>query len=293
MDILCMLHDSDEYGICRWPLAELARAAGVMPKHVKELVEKSVLKGGDRDVSAFTFSPEHGGKKGKEETLIAATDGPCWYSSRLVRDEWVRKRRGAGTRFTTENQPPTRRIGERVSPDENGTEPSPIRREGERQGYGPSSSSSSSSSKHSIAKPILGLEAALRQAAGWEQEPHPGLCVTGPIEQLIASGSDLERDVLPVVKTLAPKARSRSSWNFFVDAIADATKARLAAGGKLGNGKGTPLDWKTFDHAEYAKVVGYAKRHREWPEYFGPVDRIPADLVDDELRKITGAAANV
>jgi hypothetical protein len=28
MDILCLLHDSDTYGIVRWPLVDLANAAG-------------------------------------------------------------------------------------------------------------------------------------------------------------------------------------------------------------------------------------------------------------------------
>lgn len=130
------------------------------------------------------------------------------------------------------------------------------------------------------------LETKLRKAAGWERESHPNLSIVGPIEQLIAQGSDLLRDVLPVVKALAPKARRKTSWNYFVDAIAEATLARKGAGAKLNGHKRTPLDWHTFDHEMYAKVVRSAKQQDKWPAEFGPIDKIPPDLMDDELRRI-------
>jgi hypothetical protein len=120
MDILCVLHDSDEYGVVRWPLADLARAAGVSMKLARELAGKGVLKGADSDAEPFVHTPTHAGKKGEPVVLVRVTEGPVWYSSRLVRDEWLRARRGAGSRFDSENQPsrsptatPTRRVGER------------------------------------------------------------------------------------------------------------------------------------------------------------------------------------
>jgi uncharacterized protein YdaU (DUF1376 family) len=73
------------------------------------------------------------------------------------------------------------------------------------------------------------LEAKLREAAGWQSEPAPNLAVTGPIEALIESGADLERDVLPVVTAIAPQATSRTSWKYFVKAIARARDERIAA----------------------------------------------------------------
>ena len=106
MDVLCVLHDSDEYGVVRYPLAELARAAGVPLRLLKELAAKDVLKGADAAAPAYVFAPFHAGKAGQEVTLVEASDGPCWYSTRFVRDEHVRQKRGGGTRFTEENQPP-------------------------------------------------------------------------------------------------------------------------------------------------------------------------------------------
>ena len=129
IDILCVLHDSDEYGVCRWPLRDLARAAGVSLRSTNELVTNDVLKGADRDAEPFVFTPRHAGTTGDPVILVEHHGGPVWYSSRLVRDEYVRQRRGAGSRFTADNQPPK-------------AEPKPSI--GERQGDGASSSSSSS-----------------------------------------------------------------------------------------------------------------------------------------------------
>ncbi|MDX2074689.1 MAG: hypothetical protein SFX19_10075 [Alphaproteobacteria bacterium] len=101
MDVLCILHDSDEYGVCRWPLDELARAAGVSLRLVKELVDKEVLKGAaaGKECGEYIYTPRTGRKEGDPVVLIQKQAGPIWYSSRFVRDEYVRKSRGASTRF--------------------------------------------------------------------------------------------------------------------------------------------------------------------------------------------------
>lgn len=132
IDVLCLLHDSDEYGVCRWPLEELARAAGVPIKLVRELSSKDVLKGADKGATAYVYTPRHAGKNGEPATLLEPGEGPCWYCSRLVRDEWVRQKRGSATRFTPENQPP------KQAPN-----PTPKGGIGDRQGDGPTSPSTS------------------------------------------------------------------------------------------------------------------------------------------------------
>lgn len=106
VEILCVLHDSEEYGVARFPLRELVAAAGVQMKSVRELVEKGVLKGGDRDVDAYRYTPSHAGKKQPTVILLEASKGPMWYCSRFVRDEYIRGRRGESTRFDGNNQPP-------------------------------------------------------------------------------------------------------------------------------------------------------------------------------------------
>lgn len=168
VDILCLLHDLDEYGVCRWPLAELARAAGVQLKLVKELVAKEVLKGSDKNAADYIFTPRHAGKSGEPVTLLVAGTGPCWYCSRFVRDEYVRQRRGNSSRFSTTNQP-----GSDDTPGSETSTPkcapnsapmdSPKPPFGERQGDGPTSTSPSTLTTTSPKPPDGGPASAGRK----------------------------------------------------------------------------------------------------------------------------------
>lgn len=91
VDVLCLMHDQEEYGVLRWPLKEIAQAAGASMAHVRELVEKRVLKGIDKgECEAFVYVPRSGRRDGEPVTLIAVQAGPIWYSTRMVRDEYVR-----------------------------------------------------------------------------------------------------------------------------------------------------------------------------------------------------------
>jgi len=91
LDVMCLMHDQDEYGVLRWPLKEIAQAAGASMSHVRELVDKRVLKGADSgDCEPFIYVPRSGRKDGDPVTLIGAQAGPIWYSTRMVKDEYVR-----------------------------------------------------------------------------------------------------------------------------------------------------------------------------------------------------------
>lgn len=180
VDVLCVLHDSDEYGVCRWPLADLARAACVSMKSIRELAEKDVLKGSDKGTQAYVYTPRHAGQDGDPVTLIAASESPCWFSSRFVRDEYVRTKRGMGSRFGEENQPPktapkeTPKVGIGDG-------------EGMRQGDGPSSSSSSTSINN----------------------PNPApLGATGAVGELFetAANPEADFDAVPPAKPAKPKS---------------------------------------------------------------------------------------
>lgn len=130
VDVLCLFHDSeDEYGILRWPLRDVANAAGAAMALVRELVEKGVLKGADKDAPAYVYRPKHAGKVGDPVVLVIADGGPVWYSSRMVKDEYVRQRRGESTRFDSADNQSSR---------------SPKGGSGDPVGDGPSSSSSPS-----------------------------------------------------------------------------------------------------------------------------------------------------
>lgn len=112
LDVMCLLHDSsDQYGALRWPLADIALAAGCDVATLQALIDKGVMKGADagQTCEVFVYVPRSGRKDGEPVTLIAEQEGPLWYSSRMVRDEYVNHIRGGGSRFGS----PTRRVGER------------------------------------------------------------------------------------------------------------------------------------------------------------------------------------
>jgi hypothetical protein len=133
MDVLCTLHDSETYGLVRWPLKELANAAGVPLALLRELTAKQVLRGCDSgQCEPFTYVPRSGRRSGPSVILVAQQDGPVWYSRRLVKDEHLRSTRGSDERFGDSPE----------HPPDNSPKP-PI---GEGNGDGSSSSSSSSPS---------------------------------------------------------------------------------------------------------------------------------------------------
>lgn len=115
IDIMGVLHDSEEYGLVRWPLKELARASDAPMRYVRELVEKGVLKGSDTEPVDYSFTPTHGRACGQPVKLIENRSGACWFSSKMVRDEYVRQIRGSSSRFshdTAESSSPKGGIGD-------------------------------------------------------------------------------------------------------------------------------------------------------------------------------------
>ena len=93
IDVMCVLHDQEEYGLVRWSLKEIAQAVNCPVSALLGLVEKGILKGADAGyhVDAFVYVPRTGRRNGTPVELIAAQPGPLWYSSRMVRDEYVRR----------------------------------------------------------------------------------------------------------------------------------------------------------------------------------------------------------
>jgi hypothetical protein len=95
LEVMCLMHDQDSYGMLRWPLKEIAQAVGCSVKDLEALVRKGVLKGSDGYLSEpFIYTPRSGRKDGEPVQLVAEQNGPIWYSSRMVKDEYVRTIRG-------------------------------------------------------------------------------------------------------------------------------------------------------------------------------------------------------
>lgn len=107
IEVMGLMHDSDEYGILRWPLKDIAQALGANMRELNELVAKGVLYGTEKGVcEPMIFRPKSGRREGPPVELVAEQKGPIWYSPRMVRDEYVRQQRGASTRFGDDDDRP-------------------------------------------------------------------------------------------------------------------------------------------------------------------------------------------
>lgn len=109
MDIMCIMHDQDEYGVIRWPLKQIAQALHLSVSTLRKLVDKEVLKGADpgQTCEPYIYTPRSGRKDGPAVTLVEAQPGPIWYSSRMVRDEYLRRIRGDNDRDSDSSSDPS------------------------------------------------------------------------------------------------------------------------------------------------------------------------------------------
>lgn len=188
IDCMCLMADSDEYGVLRCSLKELAKAASAKPATLQKLRSRQVLKGADigERMGPLTYTPRHSGRVGETVTLLPAQDGPIWYSSRMVRDEYIRTKRATQGQSTDEPKVP---IGM-----PSGDHPSHVR------ARAPAHSSSSSSSTESTTSttPVV------------EGPDGPPDC---PHEQIIAMYHELLPECTRVVDwTDQRRALLRSRW---------------------------------------------------------------------------------
>lgn len=73
------------------------------------------------------------------------------------------------------------------------------------------------------------LESQMREAAGWQREPHPNLSVIGPVAVILTMGVDLNLDLLPACRAHGPRLTSRTSWKYILQAAISNRDNRLAA----------------------------------------------------------------
>lgn len=117
IELLGLLHDSDDYGVLRWNLKQIAQAIGAPLKLLKELVDCGVLYGIEKGAcEPMIYTPRSGRKDGEPVCLMPSQPGPVWYSPRMVRDEYVRTKRGESTRFGEGGEPPKQRRSQPPKP---------------------------------------------------------------------------------------------------------------------------------------------------------------------------------
>jgi hypothetical protein len=96
MDLLCLFHDSDEYGVLRWSLKEIAKVIGCRPIILKNLIQHGVLKGSDDPLEKVSFSIQIHSRNQPVQNikLLDLEQSSIWYSSRLLRDNYIASKRG-------------------------------------------------------------------------------------------------------------------------------------------------------------------------------------------------------
>ncbi len=131
------------------------------------------------------------------------------------------------------------------------------------------------------------IELDLRAAADWHHE-EPRLAITGPIDELLAQGADLELDVIPVVKALAPKVKARRGWTYFVEAIREAWQARLKAAQEPHKEIDRPTP-ATPATSSKARVLVDSPEWEAWAGHAVATGKrmpTPRDVYDEEGRRI-------
>jgi len=137
-------------------------------------------------------------------------------------------------------------------------------------------------SETSDRKPTLDdrtLEAALRQAAGMENDPSPNLFVVGPVHALIAEGYDLERHILPVVRSLKAQGKRWSNWKYIVPAVRDQNAVPSAPENAQPPAADDPAKIRRV-HLAWAK--GYLLEGR-WSDSWGPRRGVSGCPVPDDV----------
>lgn len=117
LEIICLMNDSDEYGILRWTIEDIAIAVRCEISIIMSLVNKGVLKGSSDPKEKVSFSTPIAQKNRQpiQVTLIEEQGGPFWYSSRMVRDEYKRKKRAEGGYKSIEHPNVPKKKNEKVS----------------------------------------------------------------------------------------------------------------------------------------------------------------------------------
>lgn len=170
LDVMCILHDQDEYGVIRWTLKQLAQSVRTSVPALQRIVDKGILKGADKGESCgpMVYTPRSGRKTGKPAALIPEQQGPIWYSSRMVRDEYlrqVRERNFPAPLHGNKSAPLGRKGASPLGRNSVSKKSAPSR--ARAQGRGRSSSSSSSSSDQ-----LNGIGS--RSLSSRLNHPHPG-----------------------------------------------------------------------------------------------------------------------
>lgn len=91
MELICLLHESEEYGVLRWPRKDIAHAVGCRVSDIQELIKIGVLSGCEHgECEPVFYTATHAGRTSEPIELLPNRGGPIYFGRRLLRDEHIR-----------------------------------------------------------------------------------------------------------------------------------------------------------------------------------------------------------
>jgi hypothetical protein len=126
------------------------------------------------------------------------------------------------------------------------------------------------------------LEAALREASGLENDPSPNLHVVGPIHALIGEGYDLEKHILPVLKSLRRRGKRWSNWQYVVPAVRERNAAPAAMPGQAPPSPDKPVDPDLKRKGQLSRAKDHLRDGR-WSANLGPRRGEPGCRIPEEI----------
>jgi hypothetical protein len=118
LEVMCLMQQSQERGVLRWPLVELAEAVKSPVSVLETLVLKGVM-GGRSSTSLpndelyacsqmpFVYTPRHSGRLGEPVILMDEVAGDVWFAPEMLIEEHKRRRQMQSSVFRRLEQPST------------------------------------------------------------------------------------------------------------------------------------------------------------------------------------------
>jgi len=127
------------------------------------------------------------------------------------------------------------------------------------------------------------IEKKLREAANLTHSPNPMFLDLSPILELMKAGLDLDREIIPVIKTVAAKSKNKkiSNWNYYAAAVKN-NRAEQQSSGEVTQ----IFDVDAITDSRWRNgILPTIKKRGSWPTYLGPTPfetncKAPTDLIE-------------
>lgn len=112
------------------------------------------------------------------------------------------------------------------------------------------------------------LQSELFEAANISENPSPALLNISPIKALIDKGFSLTGDILPVIRSITARGKTKpTTWAYFVAAITENKTSNGALPAKSTPSQGPPQIWVTEDDPRWTDLCARWKAEKGKPQF--------------------------